>query len=299
MSKELSQDQITLIKNNFCKGASENEANLFIEQVKRTGLDPTARQVYLQKRSIKNKDGSYTDKYNIEVSIDGFRVIAQRSGQYAGQVGPMWHDGKTWLDVWLKPEPPKAAKVGVLRHDFKETLWGVATWASYVQKNNQGKVGHMWEKMPDLMLAKVAEALALRKAFPNDIGGLYTPEEMAQMDNVTTQSQTATKPPESKPIKNYATGETRSASSQPELDNDSGNYVVQCGKKYKGMTLSQVGVKQVEDYYCYLRDAEEKANKPLEGQFKEFVIHATNYLNCHSHPESENEIDTFSDEIPL
>lgn len=173
-----SLEQIDLIKKQIAKGASDDELKMFMAQCKRTNLDPFARQIYCIQRKKKNKDGTWESFMTTQVSIDGFRLIAERSGKYAGQIGPLWCDKDgDWKEVWLKKHPPAAAKVGVLRADFKEPLWGVAAWDSYAQANP------MWEKMPDVMLAKVAEALALRKAFPQDLSGLYTSEEMDQAAN--------------------------------------------------------------------------------------------------------------------
>lgn len=150
--------------------APEASVGLLIHIARATGLDPLQRQLYLIRRGA---------NWSVQTSIDGFRLVASRSGSYGGQAGPQWcgPDG-VWKDVWLDSAKPAAARVGVWRTGFHEPCWGVARLDAY----NAG--GPMWSKMADVMLAKCAESLALRKGFPVELSGLYTEEEMGQVGGV-------------------------------------------------------------------------------------------------------------------
>lgn len=180
-SSYFNDEQISIIRDTICKNASPAEMWLFIRTCERLKLDPFARQIY----AVKRWDSSIrAEVMQSQVSIDGFRLVAERSGLYEGQTPAQWCgvDG-AWRDVWLADAPPAAARVGVLRRGFREPIWGVARYVSYVQTKSESKGGgpnSMWQKMPEVMLAKCAEALALRKAFPNELSGIYAPEEMDQ-----------------------------------------------------------------------------------------------------------------------
>jgi phage recombination protein Bet len=177
----LDDDKRDLLSRTLCAGASRDEMELFFSVCDRTGLDPFARQIYAVRRwdSRAGREVMQT-----QVSIDGFRLVAQRSGEYAGQTSVAYcgTDGR-WVDVWLNEEPPAAARVGVYRKGFVEAVTAIALFNEYAQRKKDGSLSGMWPKMPTVMIAKCAEALALRKAFPAELSGLYTPEEMAQADN--------------------------------------------------------------------------------------------------------------------
>jgi phage recombination protein Bet len=177
---DFSPESIDLIKRTIAVGATDDELKLFLYTAKKSGLDPLVRQIYFVKRKSKTKEGQWEERMTMQTSIDGLRVIAERSGKYNGQTkveyGPVGDDGR-----------PEWAEVGVYKKGFEHPTYGRAYWDEYVatrydQYSKKNVPSGMWGKMPKLMLAKCAEALALRKAFPQDLSGIYTSEEMAQAD---------------------------------------------------------------------------------------------------------------------
>ncbi|RII41917.1 hypothetical protein DWB68_10345 [Galactobacter valiniphilus] len=150
---------------------SKGDLAVFFHQAQATGLDPFKREIYMITRK---------GKPTIQTGIDGFYKIAARvtanTGGTWGIEETYWcgEDG-VWHDVWLGRNEPAAAKVVVQRNGARFTT--VALTGEY------SAAGPMWSKMPARMIAKCAEALGIRKAFPEDLSGLYTTEEMAQADN--------------------------------------------------------------------------------------------------------------------
>lgn len=155
---------------------SPAELAILLHHCQRTGLDPWARQIHLIARG---------GRATVQVSIDGMRLVADRvdrqTGGHHGYEETLWcgPDGQ-WRDVWLAgaDEPPAAAKVTVVRDGHRIPV--VAHMREYMPRSRDGKPTGLWRSMPALMLAKCAEALALRRAYPQDLSGLYTSDEMAQ-----------------------------------------------------------------------------------------------------------------------
>lgn len=164
---EWTETRVNFVIQNYCGGAPKETAAAFIQVARKRRLSPEEKQIYLIKRA---------DKWSVETSIDGYRLIADRSEAYAGSdmaiFGPTV-DGH-----------PESAMVTVYKivQGQRVPFSAIAYWDEFAPVGNQA---FMWAKMPRHMLAKVAEAHALRKAFPADLSGIYVAEEMHQAEDVT------------------------------------------------------------------------------------------------------------------
>jgi phage recombination protein Bet len=164
-------------------GVTEAELQVFLHECQRRQLDPFTRQIYLIGRWDKRQKRTV---YRSQTSIDGFRLIARRAADKAGI--DYGYEGTIWFDndggqheIWLDSKPPAGVKVVVVRNG--QPFDAVARFSEYVQTDRDDRPIGLWVSMPANQIAKCCEALALRKAFPEDLGGLYTEEEMAQADN--------------------------------------------------------------------------------------------------------------------
>jgi len=157
------ESKIDLVRRTVAAGATPDELELFFHQARRAGLDPLAKQIYFVKRQGKGV---------VQVGIDGLRLIADRTGQYAGS-----DDAE--FGAANERGYPSSAKVTVYKmvQGQRCPFGATARWDEYFPGDSQG---FQWKRMPHAMLAKCAEALALRKAFPADMSGLYVHEEMEQ-----------------------------------------------------------------------------------------------------------------------
>lgn len=188
---KMSKNQIELVKRTVAKGASDDELRLFIQVCKGANLNPFLKQVFLVPR-WDSKEGK--EVRAIQVSIDGFRAIAESGGAYAGNEDAVFGEEQE-ITIPDKNDKhgkvfgaPKTAMVTVYKivEGGRYAFTATARWAEYYPGP---KMGFQWHQRPYLMLGKCAEALALRKAFPKLLSGMYAQEELDRGQSETTGEQ--------------------------------------------------------------------------------------------------------------
>lgn len=237
ISNNWTAEELNLITNQIAKGATPDELKLFLYRCQNMGLDPLKPgQIYF----IKYGSGPGT----IVVGIDGFRARAGKTGKLSGIKRGALRGAKGELI---------GAYAEVFRSDWKECAREEVPLAEY----NTGKGS--WAKMPETMIKKVAEASALRMAFPDDLGGVYTKEEMDQAENESH----------------------RVAPQQPDQndgiqDADIG-YRIPFGK-YAKRTLEELDMDDLRSYVTYIENKALKDGKQITGQVLEFVKRASDHI---------------------
>lgn len=179
-----SQNQIDILRNSICKGVSQDEFEVFLMACVKTQLDPFMKQIYAVKRKSKRPDGTWGESMTIQTGIDGYRLIAERTERYAPGPEPTYsYDNNGNL----------LSATAFIKKQTKDGTWHSVSASAYIDEycqtftdkaTGEKKASGMWGNMPRTMLAKCAEAQALRKAFPAEMSGVYTKEEMQQADSI-------------------------------------------------------------------------------------------------------------------
>lgn len=255
--KELSEKDINLLisVNVLPKDISKEMVEFFMAFCKQTNLNPFKRQVYIVPRFSKTKGMTYT----IQTGIDGYRAIADRTGVCAGIDDPVYDNEK-------KPEKATVI-VYKMVNGVRCPFVASARWNHYYPSNENAQF--MWNKMPHLMLGKCAEALALRKAFPNELSGTYTDEEMQQADVIDIKSQIEETPKKQETSPKETNGENKISPTS--------NNCVDCGKVISNPRVIEYSKTNFNAVVCFecqadRRNKVEEKDEYSEAEYQEEII---------------------------
>ncbi|NPD29051.1 phage recombination protein Bet [Corallococcus sp. AB004] len=181
------RERVELVKRTICpRGISEDEFALFIEQCKRSGLDPLLKEAFCvaRRQNVGNRERpNWVTKYEFQPSEAGMLARAERFPDFKGiQASAVFAEDEIVVDQGkgevvhrFNPAKRKGALVGAWSRVVREGKLPVVVWldfSGYVQQTP------LWAKIPTTMIEKCARVAALRKAYPEAFGGLYVREEM-------------------------------------------------------------------------------------------------------------------------
>jgi phage recombination protein Bet len=242
---EMTDDQMRLIKATVAKNATNDELSLFLYRCKHMDLDPL-KPGHIHFVKYGNNPGT------IIIGIDGFRSKAAKTGKHTGtKRGLILDNAGQCRGAWAE----------VYRSDWTQPAREEVSLSEY----NTGKSN--WAKMPETMIKKVAEVAALRMAFPDDLGGIYSDDEMAQAESEKDVSPKA---------------EVRDVLAEHKKEReavavDPGEYRITFGK-FKTKKLSECDPYDLASYIAYIENKAKEDGKELRGQVLEFITAATSYV---------------------
>lgn len=148
------EEIIKTLKATVAAGATNEEFAMFSEFCKSTGLNPFKKEIWFVKAG---------GRVQMMTGINGFLAIANSHPEFDGM--------EVDVEVDNQGNPLKAV-CKVFRKDRSRPSTGIALMKEFRKETP------IWKTMPSVMLTKVAKSIALREAFPQELNGLYTQEEM-------------------------------------------------------------------------------------------------------------------------
>lgn len=200
--KQYSAEKLALLKQHVAKDLNQSQVEYFLEFCAYRKLNPFTGQIHAVVRNQRGSGDTWEKKLVIQTGINGYRAIAERTGNYApsSRTPEFEYDAdhtKLWGGKTAKAVP---YAVTVWLKKFSHGTWhefpSRALFSEFVQLKKNGDVVDMWQKMPHNQLEKCAEAKGLRMAFPEELGGIYVDAEIANEETTDAPATQASQPKE-------------------------------------------------------------------------------------------------------
>jgi phage recombination protein Bet len=276
------KERVELVKRTICpKGISDDAFALFMEQCKRSGLDPLLKEAFCVPRRQKVGD-SWVEAHVFQPAEAGMLARAERFPDYRGcQASAVYAEDDIIMDQGrgevthkFNPAKRKGQLAGAWARVERTGKMPTLVWVDF-----QGYVQQtpLWSKIPTTMIEKCARVAALRKAYPEAFGGLYIAEEMPE-EKPATETRAAKKPPLPPPEDPPALAESniieaqfRAASEQvigmaPEYEEE---RVVIIGR-HKGKSIATLAKEAPQCLVEAIEDAEKIVSEPKNRTKKNY-----------------------------
>lgn len=181
----IDEAQWRTLVNNLYPGADVNSILMVVDYCRARQLDPLKKPCHIVPMKVKDvRTGEYGWRDVVMPGIYEYRTTATRTGFYMGHSTPVYGE----LTTCYGREVPSSCSMTVYRwntHASQKSEYPVTVWfeeccaTKYIKDKNVHVLNDRWDRAPRQMLTKCAEAAALREAFPDELGGTHTEEELA------------------------------------------------------------------------------------------------------------------------